>query len=101
MSPSEEWGNAGTCLGHGKMNRSHMGPGGCFCHGPATCWGPVLWGDRGVPVREQQVLGAWGVEGGGQSWALAAGRGEAQPPPRRKPDLPSLGTQRQPSGTWH
>lgn len=45
-----------------------------------------------VPLRKEQVLEAGG--GGGQSWALAAGSVEAQPPTQRKPDLPSLGTQR-------
>lgn len=77
------------------LSRSRHLPGACpqgHRGFPAASW-PV------VPAGEEQVLGAGAGWGQGWAWPLAEWR--PNPLSQRKPDLPSLGTQSQHSGTWH
>lgn len=57
--------NTSTCLGHSTINGSHVGPSSCFCHGPATCRGPILWGGQRHPCQGGAGAGSLGARGGG------------------------------------
>lgn len=84
-------GNASTCLGHGKISRSHTGPGSCFCPGPATCWGLSPEGQR-RPCQGRAGAGSRGhgpVRGTrniAESWPLAR-RGPASTPKETRPAI--------------